>query len=633
MPSFSASDSPAAAPLPARTVDLLETTRWEETPLGPRAAWPATLTATIRVIQSSPVPMVLLCGPEGVLIYNEGYASVAAGRHPACYGQPAVLAWPEVADFNRAIIAAVSTGETRTFKRQPLVLYRNGAAEEVWLDLDYSPVIDESGTGIAVLAVVVEVTEAVKAEAALERNREKLALALQASGIVGIWDWDVIADRVFSDDKFAALYGVDPQAAAAGAPISAFIRSVYPEDGAALAEAMDHAMRTGDRFSQEYRLMQTDGSVRWVLAEGRPLLVEGRCERFPGIAIDITAQKKVAEAHARAEAGFRTLADAMPQMVWSTRPDGFHDYYNARWYEFTGMPAGSTDGEAWNGMFHPDDQERAWAAWRASLATGDPYQIEYRLRHHSGAYRWVLGRALPIRDAAGAIMRWYGTCTDIHDAKMLQAEREVVAHELSHRIKNIFSVLSGIISLSARAQPAARAFADELRRRIDAMGRAHDFIRPHSDASRQSIGESTFFGLTQRLLEPYTGEHGSDAIRLEGDDAPIADAAATPLALILHELGTNAAKYGALSGAGGRVRLIGRIESDVYHLIWKEEVPEAAVTAPAREGFGSRLIAISAEGQLGGSITKTWEPDGLRADIRLPLASLTRSGRLGRPGT
>ena len=112
---------------------------------------------------------------------------------------------------------------------------------------------------------------------------------------------------------------------------------------------------------------------------------------------------------------FQTLADAFPHMVWSTLPDGFHDYYNLRWYEFTGVPDGSTDGEGWNGMFHPEDQERAWERWRHSLETGDPYEIEYRLRHRSGEYRWVLGRAMPMRDENGRIIRWMGTCTDIHE--------------------------------------------------------------------------------------------------------------------------------------------------------------------------------------------------------------------------
>ncbi|WP_375404620.1 PAS domain-containing protein [uncultured Sphingomonas sp.] len=124
------------------------------------------------------------------------------------------------------------------------------------------------------------------------------------------------------------------------------------------------------------------------------------------------------------EAKFHAITDSVDQMIWSTLPDGFHDFYNRRWYDFTGMPPGSTDGEAWNGMFHPEDQERAWARWRHSLATGDPYEIEYRLRHHSGEYRWVLGRAQAVRGPDGAITRWYGSCTDIGDQ---MAAREALA--------------------------------------------------------------------------------------------------------------------------------------------------------------------------------------------------------------
>lgn len=120
------------------------------------------------------------------------------------------------------------------------------------------------------------------------------------------------------------------------------------------------------------------------------------------------------------EAKFRTIADAMPQMVWSTLPDGFHDYYNQQWYDFTGVPVGATDGDGWNDMFHPEDQATAWKAWRHSLATGEPYEIQYRLRHRSGEYRWTLGRALPVRDEAGKIIRWMGTCTEIHGQKLIE---------------------------------------------------------------------------------------------------------------------------------------------------------------------------------------------------------------------
>ncbi|GJE59415.1 PAS domain S-box protein [Methylobacterium trifolii] len=130
---------------------------------------------------------------------------------------------------------------------------------------------------------------------------------------------------------------------------------------------------------------------------------------------------------AASERRFRVMTSAMPQMVWTTLPDGFHDYYNDRWYAFTGVPYGSTDGEGWNGMFHPADQDAAWARWRHSLATGEPYEIEYRLRHHTGVYRWTLGRAMPIRDAEGRIERWFGTCTDIEDLKQAETEARKLA--------------------------------------------------------------------------------------------------------------------------------------------------------------------------------------------------------------
>ena len=131
----------------------------------------------------------------------------------------------------------------------------------------------------------------------------------------------------------------------------------------------------------------------------------------------LLAREARGERRVGASACWRT---AMPQMVWSTQPDGIHDYYNARWYEFTGVPAGSTDGEGWNGMFHPEDQARAWERWRHSLATGEPYEIEYRLRRADGEYRWTLGRALPVRDEQGRIERWFGTCTDIEEQKQTE---------------------------------------------------------------------------------------------------------------------------------------------------------------------------------------------------------------------
>ncbi len=357
-------------------------------------------------------------------------------------------------------------------------------------------------------------------------------------------------------------------------------------------------------------------------------------EALKALARQVMAQLEL-RSQARAlrdgEARFRAIADSMPQMVWSTLPDGYHDYYNARWYEFTGVPAGSTDGEAWSGMFHPDDQDVAWSRWRHSLETGEPYEIEYRLRRHDGVYRWTLGRALAIRDRSGAIIRWFGTCTDIDDSKRLLSERELISQELSHRIKNIFAVISGLISLSARGQPAAKAYAESLRDRVMALGRAHDFVRPHSERSRKTDGPSTIFAMLDELLAPY-GEREDRRIRLSGDDVPIDDRAATPLALIFHELATNAAKYGALSESQGLVEIRGALRDDDYVITWIESGGPPVTGPPAVAGFGSTLSRVSAENQLGGWLRQEWLPGGLQVTFGAPRASFTRPSRFARSG-
>lgn len=174
-----------------------------------------------------------------------------------------------------------------------------------------------------------------------------------------------------------------------------------------------------------------------------------------------TNEREAAEKALRAsEAKFRTIANAMPQMVWSTLPDGYHDYYNDQWYEFTGVARGTTNGDGWNNMFHPDDRERAWELWRHSLATGEPYEVEYRLRHHSGSYRWTLGRALPQRDEKGEIVRWMGTCTDIHEQRLNQeALRESDRRKdeflamLAHELRNPLAPISAAAEVLQMANP------------------------------------------------------------------------------------------------------------------------------------------------------------------------------------
>jgi PAS domain S-box-containing protein len=419
---------------------------------------------------------------------------------------------------------------------------------------------------------------------------------------------DTLADPRFVDNPLVT--GPTAVRFYAGAPMRA-------SDGSVLGTVcvLDTVPRAGLTPLQEQGL-----AILAQAAMGR--LDDRRIAREQGM-VAAASRRALEESDLR----FRTLADTMPQMVWSTRPDGFHDYYNARWYEFTGMPPGTTDGEAWNDVFHPDDRERAWARWRHSLATGDPYEIEYRLIHVDGNYRWVLGRALAIRDGRDAITRWFGTCTDIHEQKLAMEEREIISQELAHRIKNIFAVIAGLIQFTARNRPEFAMIAGDLRQRITALGRAHDFVRPHSAQSRPSARQDSLAGLLSDLFEPYQqGEHPRVAI--EGGDMLIDDRSATPLALLFHELATNATKYGALSAQAGQVTVRIGQDDEAVTLGWTE-MGGPAVTEPASgmTGFGSQLIELSAVRQLGGTVNRRWQPTGLQVDIRVPRSSIGR-----RPG-
>jgi len=154
------------------------------------------------------------------------------------------------------------------------------------------------------------------------------------------------------------------------------------------------------------------------------------------------------------EAKFRIMADAMPQMLWSALPDGFHDYYNQRWYDFTGIAPGGGNGHGWRDILHPDDRAGCWELWQHCLRSGDFFEIQYRLRHRSGSYRWTLGRALPVRGDGGRILRWMGTCTDIHDQKLAEERlREADARKdeflamLAHELRNPLAPISAAAQL------------------------------------------------------------------------------------------------------------------------------------------------------------------------------------------
>jgi PAS domain S-box-containing protein len=211
-----------------------------------------------------------------------------------------------------------------------------------------------------------------------------------------------------------------------------------PRNLAAVLDRWSEAIASAQPFEMVFPIRGADGVYRPFLTRINPAFdLQGNVTHWFGVNTDISLQVKAEAVAARTEARFRLIADSMPQMVWASDAGGGYDYYNARWYEFTGAPIGSTDGEGWSNMLHPDERDSARVAWRLACKSGEPYRLEHRLRHHSGVYRWVLASAQPERDVDGLIIRWYGTYTDIEDIvqarRVLQRSRDALELEVLAR--------------------------------------------------------------------------------------------------------------------------------------------------------------------------------------------------------
>jgi diguanylate cyclase (GGDEF)-like protein/PAS domain S-box-containing protein len=181
---------------------------------------------------------------------------------------------------------------------------------------------------------------------------------------------------------------------------------------------------------------------------------------------DITERKAAENAVRKSEEEFRTLAEFVPQIVWITRADGWTVYFNQLWMDYTGLTLAESLGHGWNAPFHPDDRKRAWDAWQNATATGSVYSIESRLRRADATYRWWLVRGVPLKDAAGNIVKWFGTCTDIDDMKVaelniLDANRTLRANDISiKRLNRVYTILSGINTLIVRARDRDNLFRE-----------------------------------------------------------------------------------------------------------------------------------------------------------------------------
>ena len=269
-------------------------------------------------------------------------------------------------------------------------------------------------------------------------------------------------------------------------------------------------------------------------------------------------------------------------------------------------------------QIHPADRDRVRAAFKATRGIVGSYEIDFRIMK-GDEIRWISARGIG-NDSGLHKRHAFGVFLDISGRKQAEEGHELLAGEMSHRVKNLLAIANGLTQITSRSTTTAGEMAKELTARLTALGRAHDLVRPLPGHQ----GRAALLGdVLSILLSPYedTGAF-SGRIRVSVPRMGVGEAAATAVALVIHELATNSLKYGALSTDAGTLDVSGSTSDEDVNITWTERGgPE--VEAPDRlEGYGSKLVSRSVSGQLGGSITYDWSKEGLIVRLKVKAASL-----------
>lgn len=290
------------------------------------------------------------------------------------------------------------------------------------------------------LSIVREVTERswahierVRAEAGRRESAERLRLAASAAQI-GTFDFRPNSGELTWDDRCRVLFGLPADSTV---NYDVFLAGLHEDDrdrvNVAVQRTLDPDVQAP--YDIEYRTVGVaDGVERWVAAVGHAFFENHTAVRFIGTVLDISAQKRAEERLRASEAQFRTMAQAMPNHVWTASPRGQLDWFNSQVYEYSGARPGTLDGEGWTSMVHPSDLRQASERWERALTEGSTYQTEFRLRRRDGVWRWHIARAVPIKDASGVVTRWIGTNTDIQEAKEVSAALADLNATLEQRV-------------------------------------------------------------------------------------------------------------------------------------------------------------------------------------------------------
>ena len=491
-----------AAPSPDDAQALIARTDWSRTPLGASGTWPQSLRTAVDIVIHSPMPMLLLWGPQLTQIYNNGFAMLAGSKHPHAFGQPAHLIWPELQDFTDPIYRAVLQGQVRTYSERRFTLQREGVESDFWLDLTYSPIRDENTQVAGILVTAIETNERRRIALELQRRseeslkaqrdtEERLQLALAATDAVGTWDWDIGEDRFIADAHFAQLHGIDP-AHASQLPISDYLQGVHPEDRALIARSIKHCITHGTEYAEEYRLLKADGELRWVFARGRCYKDHhGRPVRFLGAALDLTERKHTEQALRQSQTELQLIINAMPILISYVDHEERFRLNNAAYLDWYGL----TPQELYGRTIREVIGEEAYflrAPYIAEALAGRPCSFSLYTPHRDGSSRHALMNYLPRHGADGSVNGFYIFVIDESERKKTEEALRNLNETLEERV-------------SARTEQLAQA-NQRLQNEMFERERAEDALR-HAQ-KMEAVGQLTG-GIAHDFNNMLTGIIGS----------------------------------------------------------------------------------------------------------------------------
>ncbi|EIZ86817.1 PAS sensor protein [Methylobacterium sp. GXF4] len=565
-------------------------------------------------------PAIIWFGnPDGSLSYLNDRWYEYTGQTPE---QALPLGWGEVIhpDDLPGLLEVWEDARTREVLYDTEARLRRVDGVYRWFLIRAEPLRDEAGKVIGWLGSNSDIHDRRHAEHALQKAQDQLRLAVEATSI-GIFDYDLVTGDLGWDARVCALFGLPPDA-----PVSydVFLAGLHPDDRSWVDEAVKAVLDpAGDGvYDIVYRTIGLqDGVERWVAAKGQTFFAQGKAVRFIGTVRDVTASRQAEQDLRETEERYRMASRATNDAIWDWNLASDHIRWNEAVQTLFGYAADEVgpSGAWWKSHIHPDDRERVKTSIYAVIDDStEHWSDEYRFLRADGSYAYILDRGYVIRDAQGHAVRMIGAMLDITARKRAEEHQRLLTGELQHRVKNTLAMVQAIANQTLRNATSPQEAREAFQARLIALGKAHDILTQASWTAAP-IAE---------VIEGALSVHRQDAarIRISGPNVLLAAKPALSLALALHELATNAAKYGALSNESGIVELRWHVIHDDtaprFCLTWSEQGGPPILSQPARRGFGSRLIERSFAAEVGGEVKLTYAPTGVVCRLEATLAAM-----------